>query len=60
MNPNVVIVLASLNQENPFRGILGQALSQHATCATGADDDEIVGVWIACCTHVSTFIDIHF
>ena len=56
MNPDVVIVLTSLNQENPFRGILGQALSQHATCATGADDDEVVGVLRRGLSHISIFI----
>jgi hypothetical protein len=60
MNPDVVIVLASPNQKHPLRGILGQALSQHAACTTSADDDEVVGVWMACCTHASTFIDVHF
>jgi hypothetical protein len=60
MYPDVVIVLTSLNQENPFSGVLSQALGQHASGAASADDDEVVGIWMACCTHVSTFIDAYF
>jgi hypothetical protein len=44
MNPDVVVVLASLNQKHPFSGILSEALSQHAAGATGTNNDEVVGV----------------
>ena len=44
MNPDVVVVLAGLNQKHPFSGILSQALGQHAAGATGANDDVVVGV----------------
>jgi hypothetical protein len=42
MNPNVVVILASLDQKHAFSRILSQALSQHAACATSADDDVVV------------------
>ena len=44
MDPDVVIVLAGLNQKHPFSRILSQALGQHAARAARADDDEVVGV----------------
>jgi hypothetical protein len=60
MDPDVVIVLAGLNQKNPFSWILSQTLGKHAARAARADDDEVVGVLMTCCTHVSTFIDTYF
>ena len=42
MDPDVVIVLTSLNQKHSFGGVFSQALGQHAARAAGTDDDVVV------------------
>jgi hypothetical protein len=44
MDPDVVVILASLNQQDPLIRILSQALSQHAAGTTRPDDDVIVEI----------------
>jgi hypothetical protein len=47
MNPDVVIVLACLNEQDLLIGVFSQALGQHTASAACPNDDVVVDVGLS-------------